>query len=158
MELWFLITKRVMTAVLRQPLWRRLLGFQQKMRKRRRKHGWGTLLQSMHVVGALLTKHSFCCMTNPIGMAKATLDRKCNYSLDIQVCGILHNIWFSETNSSLVRLSHCQIFKLWLQHSHTGSTHDSNCVGQNLSCTAAWDFAWWWRILWADSAYPVSCN
>ena len=93
----------------------------------------------------------------PTWFGESYFDRKCNYSLNIQVC---HDKFHARPSSptdhhfaKIVSLPNLRIIDF--SYGHTGSTHDATAwettrLAQEHS-TLMGDGEW----VWADSAYPV---
>jgi len=92
-----LITKRVMTAVLHQPFMKEAVRFPTEDEKEEAK-AWveAHSCKAWHDGWCLVDETLILLYDQPHWYGESYFDHKCNYSLNIQVCGILHNIWFSE--------------------------------------------------------------
>jgi hypothetical protein len=94
----------------------------------------------------------------PYWFGESYFDRKCNYSLNIQVrinYSLFTKVKLIYECSKIVSLPNLQIIDF--SYGHTGSTHDSTAWESTQMAQKHEELLEKDEWIWADSAYPVTC-
>lgn len=149
-------TKQVMTAILRRSFMDEAVRFPTMEEKTKAKawveahscrawrHGW------LFVDGTLIPLFD-----RPYWYGESYFDRKCNYSLNIQVCKLFNMQFILLTFFvQIVSLPNLRIVDF--SYGHTGSAHDSTAWDETRLAREHDTILDEGEFVWADSAYPVS--
>jgi len=93
---------------------------------------------------------------HPHWYSKSYIDRKCNYSLNIQVCLVTHS-WICTYKMFICRLSHCWTYTLLnlvmaIQADDSTAWDETHLAREHTTILEGDEF------VWADSAYPVELS